>query len=200
MTTTVKGPDGKDMQVTDYPTELKAKVAHDKLVKFSVLAVIASFTPQEKIEQIAKEQILASGVFEDDAYVFFALRSKGISEWLFKGDRSIHLENVKKIERGIEFLSALDYLGTASFAPKLQYHFVNELLDAGARDFAFDPWSAVALWKRVNRAFSSDLDKKYLQKLEEIQDPAIREDAAKIPAMKAQVQASLDFWKKRPKP
>jgi len=173
---------------------------HDKMIKFSQLATIAGFAPEEKVDQIIQEQVIDGGLYIDEAYAFLTARVMFLGTYLGESLLATPIKTVMKMDETIKRLGSMNKILKLPFKAELKLeatgfvvrdNIVVSLYDETG-SFGSDDWNAPKLWKKVLKAFDRDLKDGNLVTVNEAQQTATK---AKITLMKSEVQNYLDSWK-----
>ncbi len=160
-------------------------VMQEKMVKVTILSIIAGFAPQDLDkdpanpkkdtvgEIIAREinssKLKSAGNFRAEAQAFLALRAKFINDiFLANLDLAGPLSNIGKVEYAIEDARKLDFVAKLTRPDQIkaivkpQLHVAEKAGDKPApmdldMTTAVDPTQALAVWKSIRTGIDKDL-------------------------------------------
>lgn len=154
----LKDPSGK------YPPLIVALYDHKKLVNLNQIYTIAGFCPQNKIDQIIKDQIYDGGLYQRTAYVFLMARVQFLGTYLQETLLAEPMDTINITRETISRLGAIDSILKMPFKEKVSMNIdgflgrdpiVVSLFDKdGNMD---DSWNVPVIWKKVLKRFDEDL-------------------------------------------
>lgn len=145
-----------------YTKKQVQKINTQKLAKLTALQVIAGFTPQETVQEIISNYIIAHNReggrrFEETAYSFLMLRTMFIRDVLLKESiLATSIDNVGKLEEAMKYIKKLDAIARLRFSERIQFK-SHGLIDFEGRQLPldeqpqekFDRKVAVQFWANI---------------------------------------------------
>ena len=176
----------KDAATGDYTQAVKDQTDDDKNIKFYMLQVVAGMTPQATVEQMIKEQITASGRYEEAAYNFLALRHTFLTTFMLDSS----LMGNPLVNPGM-YEEALKYTGYVKFIEKLP--FVKQVKVSTTGMFSDKRNVKIDLNKAdVAKKYYAKLKKSLSQELKpQFRDTKDSKTAERITAIKTEIEAGI---------
>jgi len=104
------------------PTEEDLRLKGRK-ISLAATGVIASFIPDEKLEEIIEEQIIRGGRYEDTAYVILLTRYLYLRDFFLASivDKSERV-NLDSVRKAAAYFSDIKYIAQLSFVDRIKLH------------------------------------------------------------------------------
>ena len=193
----LKGPDGK------FPKDIIETYDHKKLVDLNQILTIAGFCPQDKVDQIIRDQINnedGGGEYRDEAYIFLMGRVMFLGTYLQEVYLAKEISTVEKMRQAITRLGYIDSILKLPYNNEIKLE-VNTFLGRdqivavlvqpdGTMD---DSWNAPRLWKKMSKRIDQDLTNGKVATGSVANPTKIQSDIADL---KATVQSYIDSWNK----
>jgi hypothetical protein len=160
---TKKGANGK------YPKDYMDDFNHFKAIRVAAIRVVASLTPQDKVQKLIEEQINSGGRYENTTYMYLMARARYLHDILIRLDllETEKMSNLGIIEEAYIRAANLKFILGLPFRDKLVMDMRGFINEDGNRDPELavmdkvDPAEFLGTIADVKRKANQELDAKW---------------------------------------
>jgi PBP1b-binding outer membrane lipoprotein LpoB len=137
------------------PTDADKAVFNQRLMQtFMSLESVCGLLPDDKVQQIVKEQIGDEGRFQTTAMQMLMLRVRFLRDVMINSSLlSEPIDNAGKLEQGIAYANSIEYVARLPYANKISVDIVGFLPPIGEQKETLDPKSvATGAWSAIKTA------------------------------------------------
>ncbi|UOF00165.1 hypothetical protein [Bdellovibrio reynosensis] len=170
------------------------KINTQKIAKLTALQVIAGFAPQETVQEIINNYIVANNReggrrFEETGYAFLMLRTVFIRDVLLKESiMATSIDNIGKLEEAMKYIKKLDAIARLRFTDKIRFK-SRGLIDFEGRQLSADMQPSEKFDRKVAADFWASIYEKAQSQM--------RFDERSVGGNQSEDKALIDNEKKR---